>query len=82
LRIKFNPKVSTFKNDLLEAKIDTIGGKHPFIFRNGNVMYKEMALSGLISYQMDENNLFLSDADLLLETDKNKERTQTTFYQL
>lgn len=82
LRIKFNPKVSTFKNDLLEAKVDTIGGKHPFIFRNGNVMYKEMSLSGLISYQMDENNLFLSDADLLLETDTNKERTQTTFYQL
>lgn len=79
LRIRFNPKVSTFKNDLLEAKIDTIGSKHPFIFRNGNVMYKEMSIAGLISYHMDENNLFLNDADMLLESDKWKERLQTTF---
>ena len=79
LRIRFNPKVSTFKNDLLEAKIDTIGSKHPFIFRNGNVMYKELAISGLISYQMDDNNLFLNDSDMLLESDAGKERLQTTF---
>lgn len=79
LRIRFNPKISTFKNDLLEAKIDTIGSKHPFIFRNGNVMYKEMSIAGLISYHMDENNLFLHDGDMLLEDDKWKERTQTTF---
>lgn len=80
LRIRFNPKVSTFKNDLLEAKIDTIGSKHPFIFRNGNVMYKELSIAGLISYQMDENNLFLNDSDMLLEDDKWKERMQTTFH--
>lgn len=79
LRIRFNPKVSTFKNDLLESKVDTIGSKHPFIFRNGNVMYKELSIAGLISYQMDENNLFLNDSDMLLTSDKWKERTQTTF---
>ena len=41
LRIRFNPKVSTFKNDILEQKVDTIGSKYPFFFRNGNVYYKE-----------------------------------------
>ena len=60
LKIKFDPKVSSFKNTLLESKTDTIGSKHPFIFRNGNVSYKEFPISGLISLQMDEDNLFFN----------------------
>ena len=50
LKIKYNPKVSSLKKDLLETKTDTIGGKHPFIFRNGRVYYTEFPISGLISY--------------------------------
>jgi hypothetical protein len=50
LKIKYNPKISSFKKDLLETKTDTIGGKHPFIFRNGRVYYSEFPISGLISY--------------------------------
>lgn len=61
LKIKYNPKISTFKNDLLETKIDTIGGKYPFIFRNGNVCYKEFPISGLISCQLDEEFLFVDE---------------------
>ena len=60
LKIRYNPKVSSFKTDVLESKTDTIGSKHPFIFRNGNVYYKEFPISGLISYQMDENQMFNS----------------------
>lgn len=59
LKIKFNPKVSSFKTNHLEAKIDTLGSKYPFIFRNGNVKYKEFPISGLISYHSDEEGLFL-----------------------
>jgi hypothetical protein len=59
LKIKYNPKVSSFKNTLLENKVDTIGNKHPFIFRNGNVKYKEFPISGLISHLSDENNFFM-----------------------
>ena len=60
LKIRFNPKVSSFKNDIQEQKIDTIGGKYPFIFRNGIVCYKEFPISGLISFQQDSlRNLFL-----------------------
>ena len=66
LKIKYNPKVASFKKDLLETKTDTIGGKHPFIFRNGSVYYSEFSISGLISYQMDEENLFLSNEDYIL----------------
>lgn len=58
LKIRFNPKVSSFKNNIPEQKVDTIGSKYPFIFRNGRVHYKEFPISGLISYQTDENKLF------------------------
>ena len=58
LKIKFNPKISNLKNTVLESKVDTLGGKYPYIFRNNVVDYKEMNLSGLISYLSDENNIF------------------------
>lgn len=58
LKIRFNPKVSSFKTTLLESKIDTIGGKYPFIFRNGNVSYKEFPISGLISLIGDPKEKF------------------------
>lgn len=55
LCIKFNPKVSSIKDNRMEQKTDTIGSKHPFIMRNGNVAYKEFPVGGLISYMMDES---------------------------
>ena len=58
LKIKYNPKVSSFKTTILESKTDTLGSKYPFIFRNGNVEYKEFPISGLISYWMDDEDLF------------------------
>jgi len=44
IKIRFNPKISSFKTTRLESKMDTIGGKHPFIFRNGIVEYKEFPI--------------------------------------
>ena len=64
LKIKYNPKISSFKTNILETKIDTIGMKYPFIFRNGKVAYKEFPISGLISYLGDEENLFITDDEL------------------
>ena len=61
LKIRFNPKVSSFKSTILESKTDTLGGKYPFIFRNGDVRYREFPISGLISLLGDENNEFLSN---------------------
>lgn len=59
LKIKYNPKVSTFKNTVLEAKIDTLGESHPFFFRNGNVKYKEFPISGLLSLIADNEEKFI-----------------------
>ena len=58
LKIRFNPKISSFKNVILESKMDTIGGKYPFVFRNGNVNYKEFPISGLLSLVSDEEQEF------------------------
>lgn len=60
LKIRFNPKISSFKSTILETKTDTIGGKFPFVFRNGNVEYKEFAISGMLSLLGDENDEFLT----------------------
>lgn len=60
IKIKFNPKITSFKTTVLESKTDTIGSQYPFIFRNGEVRYKEFPISGMISYLMDENSLFLN----------------------
>lgn len=61
LCIRYNPKIASFKSTLLESKTDTLGGKYPFIFRNGNVRYKEFSISGLISILSDENKLFQNE---------------------
>ena len=69
LKIRFNPQVSSFKTNILESKSETIGSKYPFFFRNGRVAYKEFPINGLISYFMDEKELFLTDSDMGLEPD-------------
>lgn len=64
LRIRFNPKVSSFKTTHLEKKVETIGNKYPFVFRNGAVGYKEFPVEGLISYHIDENQRFFKREEL------------------
>lgn len=65
LKVRFNPKVASFKNSIPEQKIETIGSKYPFIFRNGSVNYKEFPIAGLISFQMDDAMLFLNQQELI-----------------
>ena len=58
LTIQYNPQVSSFKTTVLEQKQETLGGKYPFFLRNGDCYYKEIPLSGLISYEADPSNKF------------------------
>lgn len=68
LKIQFNPKVSSLKNNILESKVDTIGGQYPFIFRNGYTNYKEFSISGLISLLSDIDGKF-SDINTTISED-------------
>lgn len=63
LKVRFNPKVTSFKTVLLETKKNTIGNKYPFIFRNGAVAYKEFPVAGLLSYLSDNDEFFAKKSD-------------------
>ena len=67
LPIKFNPKINSFKTVIQEQKMETIGGKYPVFFRNGNVHYKEIGISGLISYWMTSPGEFIEESELGLD---------------
>ena len=62
IKLRFNPKISSFKINHLEQKTDVIGNRYPVFFRNSIVEYKEFPISGLISYHLDDNELFIQDS--------------------
>lgn len=64
LKIRFNPKVSSFKTVVKDTKLETLGGQFPFIFRNGDVKYLTFSIGGLISYLMDNDELFIDKSNL------------------
>ena len=61
LKLQFNNTVSSFKHQIYDSKIDTIGSKYPFIARNAAVNYRTFPINALISFWMDENNTFLKN---------------------
>lgn len=82
LRIRFNPKMSSFKSTILESKMDTLGGKYPFIFRNGNVEYKEFPISGLLSLISDPNERFYKGIQQNLYITRGEAAAKDTDYAL
>ena len=69
LKIKFNPKITSYSKKSTETVIDTIGGKYPFIRRNGTVNYKTLSLSGLISIAAEDyQEAFLSSQDSITDS--------------
>ena len=67
LNIQYNSKISSFKVNLEEQKTNTIGGQYPIFYKNGNLKYKEIPISGLISYHMDDEG-FVSETELGINT--------------
>lgn len=78
LTIQYNPQVSSFKTVIQEQKQDTLGGKYPFFLRNGDSYYKEIPLSGLISYHADPLNKFgvpgMPEPDILTRQSSQKDK--------
>lgn len=64
LKLPFNQTMNSYKYVVSDSNIETIGGKYPFIARNGNLKYRSFPLNGLVSFQMDENELFASKGSL------------------
>lgn len=66
LKVRYNPKISSFKEVVSDTKKTTLGSKFPFVLRNGIVNYKEFPINGLLSYLADNDRLFMSAEDLKL----------------
>lgn len=79
LKIRFNPNINQIHETLQEAKVDTLGGKYPYFFRNGEKRYRDFTISGVISFQGDEQNLFSNLYGKPAQP--TRERTQTTLPQ-
>ena len=60
LKILYDDEVGSYKQTHLESKQDTMGSKYPFITRNGITCYHEFSIGGLISYHMDDAQLFIN----------------------
>lgn len=58
LCVKFNTNLSTFKRNVSDNVVNTIGSKYPYITRNGHMDYRSFGLSGTIAYEMDAEHQF------------------------
>lgn len=64
LSVKFNPSISSFKYNVGDSVQNTIGGKYPYITRNGSMNYRTFSLSGTIAYEMDNEHQFKTRSDM------------------
>ena len=58
LKLMFNNTMPSYKIQLMESKLETIGGRYPIVTRNAALKYRIFPINGLISFFMDENHLF------------------------
>lgn len=86
LKIKFNPTVSSYKRTIQESRTDTLGSQFPYIRRNGYANYAQFPIGGLISFYIDENELFTSNKELFgdslsLYNNYNKNELENTIFE-
>lgn len=60
LSVKFNPNISTYRRNVSDNIVNTIGGKYPYVTRNSYMDYRSFSLSGTIAYEMDLERQFAS----------------------
>jgi hypothetical protein len=69
LCLRYNNTMGSYAYSFSETKTDTIGGQYPYITRNGNMKYRTFPINGLISFNMDENKLFITDKEIYCDED-------------
>lgn len=58
LKVKYNPEITSFKYTIGDSVTNTLGGKYPFIRRNGAMRYRQFQMSGMITYHGNGNLYF------------------------
>lgn len=64
LKLEFDNNITSYKINVTDSNNNTIGGVYPITRRVGNTNYKSFTVSGLISFNMDENFLFMPKVDI------------------
>jgi hypothetical protein len=64
LCVKFNPSISTFKRNVSDNIVTTLGSQYPYITRNSATDYRSFSLSGTIAYEMDSEHQFTSRSSI------------------
>lgn len=67
LKLSYNFKINNFTSKVGRSMVETIGGKYPVFTKNGTLKYKQIGITGLISFDDNLSNKFLSISDLLGE---------------
>ena len=58
--VLYNYQISSYKPVVNRQKMDTLGGRYPKFAENAAMNYIQFSITGLISSQEDEDNLFLT----------------------
>lgn len=69
LRLMFDNTMNSFKINVTDGIKKGIDGQYPFITRSGGSKYKTFPINGLISFEMDENNLFTTKEEIYGSSD-------------
>jgi len=64
LKLMFNQDMNSFAITVNDAQMTTLGGRYPYITRNGDTRYRQFPVNGLISFNMDENETFIKEKEL------------------
>lgn len=63
IAIRYNYTISSMRPVVNRQKIDTLGGRYPKFAENAAMNYKQFSISGMISTQEDEGEMFLGKED-------------------
>ena len=64
LKLMFDNTMNNFKYQIADSKADPIGSQFTNIARNANTYYRVFPINGLISFWMDEQNLFCTKEEI------------------
>lgn len=64
LRLMFDNTMGSFKYNVVDTNDTAIGSTYAYSRRIGDIKYKSFPVAGLISFNMDENNIFINDIDM------------------
>ena len=64
LKLRYDFNISNFVRTVAESKTDTIGSQFPFVRRNGNMYYRELQCTGLITLFLMQSCIIIIKNDI------------------